>query len=68
VNTLGDQLPKELERVRKLKAVYESLPGGAGMPAAWMMEQSLQNADRAMVSGDLVEMIRAYEDLKGFTE
>lgn len=66
-NTLGDALPQEMARVRKLKELYLSLPGGAGRPAAYMMELSLQAADRAVMGGDVVAMLRAYEDLKGYT-
>lgn len=67
MKTLGESLPEECARVRTLKATYEELPGGAGKPAAWMMEQSLKRADQAMVSGDVVAMLRAYEDLKEYT-
>lgn len=68
MKTLGESLPEELARVRKIKAIYEGLPGGAGRPAAYLMELSLQRADKAIISGDVVEMVRCYEDLKGYAE
>ncbi len=68
VMSLGEALPMELARVRKMKALYESLEGGAGMLAAMMMEASLQAADKAIIEGDVVGMIRCYEDLKGYTD
>ena len=41
---------------------------GAGAFAARMMEQSLREADEAVMSGDVVKMLQCYEDLKGYTE
>ncbi len=66
--SLGEALPREQARVRGLKATYFALPGGAGWPAAAFMEVALQRADQAVMSGDVVEMLRAHEELKGFTE
>ena len=67
MTTLGDALPAEMARVRKLKEQYLSL-GSAGAFGAAMMEASLQAADRVSISGDVVAMIQAYEDLKGYTD
>jgi len=68
METLGDALPTECARVRKLILSYrDPILGGAGEIAAQMMEESLKQADAAMVSGDVVAMLRAYEDLKGYT-
>jgi len=64
MRTLGDDLPKEQARVREVLGVYKAL-GPAGRFGAIMIEQSLQKADKAVMSGDLAEMIRAYQDLKG---
>lgn len=66
MNSLGEQLPLEMARVRAIKATYDALPNNAGKPAAFMMEQSLQAADKAVIEGDLVAMIQAYQDLKGY--
>jgi hypothetical protein len=64
MSTLGDDLPKQCARVRELIAIYRSLPNNAGAFGAHMMECDLQNADKAMISGDVVEMIRCYQKLK----
>lgn len=64
--SLGEALPREQERVRELLAQYVAI-GAPGMFGAAMMRQSLARADQAVMSGDVVAMLRAYEDLKGFT-
>ena len=63
-NTLGDALPQEMARCRRLLEVYKEI-GPAGSFAHAMIENDLKVADAAMVSGDLVAMIRSYEALKG---
>lgn len=68
MEVLGDALPKEQARVRELILQYrDPMLGGAGELAARMMEVALQEADKAVMSGDVVRMIQAYEELKGFT-
>lgn len=66
-DTLGEALPKETARVRELIKLYQSI-GPAGQFALMMIERSLKAADKAMIEGDVVAMIQAYEDLKGFEE
>lgn len=61
---LAEALPKEQERVRELLPLYDAIP--AGIFAATMMRQSLRRAELAAASGDVVEMIRAYNDLKEY--
>ena len=63
METLGDALPKEQARVREILGHYKEI-GTARMFGAAMIEQSLKNSDQAVMSGDLVAMLRAYEDLK----
>jgi len=63
MNSLGDALPKEQARVRGVLSYYKEI-GPAGAFGAAMIEQSLQKADRAVISGDIVEMIAAYKDLQ----
>jgi hypothetical protein len=65
--TVGDALPKEISRVRdELMPMYESI-GPPGAFALAMMRSALQRADQAMISQDLPEMIRVYQELKDFT-
>ena len=67
MESLAEALLKEQARVRELIVMYrDPALNGAGNLAAAMMEQSLAAADRAIVSGDVVSMIRCYEDLKGY--
>lgn len=63
MDTLGDKLPEEMARVRSVLGYYKEI-GPAGMLGAAMIEQSLRAADKAVMSGDLVAMISAYQDLK----
>lgn len=67
MESLAEALPKEQARVRELIVMYrDPALNGAGNLAAAMMEQSLAAADRAIMSGDVVSMIRCYEDLTGY--
>jgi hypothetical protein len=61
---LAEALPIEQARVRDILPVYDSIPAGAF--AAAMIRQSLAAAEQAAASGDVVAMLRAYEDLKGY--
>ena len=66
--TLGEDLPKEMARVRdELMPIYQSI-GPAGGFALAMMRDDLDRAAKAMIEGDVVEMIRAYESLKAYKE
>lgn len=64
--SLGEALPREMARVRDhvMPAYLEIGPPGAFALA--MMRRSLDEAAAAMVEGDVVKMIAAYEDLKGY--
>ena len=63
LKTLGEELPKELARVRELLSAYKEI-GTAGRFGALMIEGLLRKADKAMADGDVVNMIRVYEELK----
>ena len=63
LNSLGEALPKEQARVREVLGYYREV-GPAGAFGALMIEASLAKADQAVMSGDVVAMLRAYEDLK----
>jgi hypothetical protein len=65
-DSLGEALPRECARVRKLMLDYRALPGGVGMFAISIMEQTLRDADQAMISQDTTGMINAYQRLKEF--
>lgn len=63
ITTLGDALPKEIARVREVLGHYKEL-GPVGMFGALFIEQSLQAADKAVMAGDVVEMLRVFAELK----
>lgn len=64
--TLGTALPKEIERVQELMALYREI-GPAGAFALTMMQNDIRLASRAMIEGDLLVMIRVYKSLKEYT-
>ncbi|MDQ0472821.1 hypothetical protein [Labrys wisconsinensis] len=65
--SLGEALPKEMARVRDdLLPLYDAIP--TGIFAATLMRRDLDRAAHALAEGDVVEMMRVYEDLKGYKE
>lgn len=67
MSSLAEELPKEMARVRdELMPQYIAI-GPPGAIALAMMRADLDRAAKAMMSGDVVEMLRVYESLKGFT-
>jgi hypothetical protein len=68
MSSLAELLPQEQARIRELIIEYrDPILKGAGNLAAYMMEQTLQRTDQAVMAGDTIAMIRCYEELKGFT-
>lgn len=66
MSNLGTALPAEMARVRdELLPIYDSIP--MGFLAAGMMRRDLDRATKALAEGDVIEMLRVYEDLKGYT-
>ena len=63
--SLGESLPREMARVTGLIEIYASI-GPAGGFAIAMMKRDLAAAAKAMIEGDLPEMIRAYQSLKEY--
>jgi hypothetical protein len=61
--SLAEALPREQARVREILGHYKEI-GPAGMFGAAFIEADLREADQAVMSGDVVRMIRAYEKLK----
>ena len=62
--SVGIEFPKEQARVRELLTQYKSI-GAPGAFGATMIEQALRRADQAAISGDVVAILRSYEELKG---
>jgi len=65
MTSLGEDFPREQARCRELLAVYRELPDGVGTFGALMIEDMLKRADEAVMSGDVVRMIRIYEEMRG---
>lgn len=63
-DTLGDALPREIERVQELIPLYKAVP--MGHFAAGMMTFTIRQAHAAMMAGDVVQMLNCYEELKGY--
>ena len=68
MTTLGEDLPKQMARVRdELIPQYQSI-GPAGAFAIAMMLRSLDRAAVALAEGDLPVMLAVYKELKDFKE
>ena len=63
MTSLGDALPQQLERVRKLREAYVEI-GPVGRFGLLVIDNALRASDRAMIEQDLPEMIRCYQELK----
>lgn len=64
MSSLGEEYPGEQARVRELLSTYKDI-GPAGQLGHAMIEQVLQRADQAVVEGDVVAMLRSFEEMKG---
>lgn len=64
--SVGEEFPKEQARVRELLGEYKAI-GSDGAIGAMLIEQALQRADEAAISGDVVAILRSYQELKDFT-
>ncbi len=63
-DTLADALPREMARVRdELIPAYQSI-GPAGAFGIMMLRASLDGAAKALASGDVIEILRSYNELK----
>lgn len=67
--SLAEALPKEMARVRdEIMPRYLELPEVSGRFALAMMRRALDGAAKAMMEGDVVAMMRWYQDLQGFEQ
>ena len=64
MNTVGDELPREQARCRELLKQYAEI-GPVGKFGFVMIESALRRADVAVMSGDVVAMIRSLQELRG---
>lgn len=67
MSSLGEELPKEMARVRnEIMPAYIEI-GPAGAIALAMMRADLDAAAKAMIEGDTIAMLRLYHSLKGYS-
>lgn len=64
IETLGDALPKEIQRCQELLTQYAAI-GPTGIFGYTMIQADIAAAHKAMMEGDVVAMLRAHETLKG---
>lgn len=62
--SVGEDFPKQQARARELLSQYHQI-GPAGTFGAMMIEQAMQRADKAIAGGDVIEILRSYEELRG---
>ena len=62
IESVGDDYPKQQARLRKAIAAYESI-GPAGAFAVTWMRDLQERADKAAISGDIVEIVRCYKEM-----
>lgn len=64
MESVGSDFPNQQARARELLRDYRMI-GPGGIFGAAIIKRALKNADKAAGSGDLVEILRSYEELKG---
>jgi len=68
MENLIEGLQREMNRVREMITVYESIPKGAGIMGAMFMRESIKIAEVAIANGDTVDMMRAYTNLQEYKD
>lgn len=54
----------EVVRVREIIQIYKDVPNGAGSFASVCMQANIDNAEKAVATGDTIAMIAEYKQLK----
>lgn len=62
--TLDTALPREMARVQALLEGYRALPGNVGAFASVRLTRLLWEAEQAIGTQDVLEMLRSYQLLK----
>lgn len=66
MSNLIEGIQEEQKRIRELKPLYEEI-GPEGMFGLSIINQALDQADKAIASGDVIEMLVVYKELKKVT-
>ena len=64
MDNLAEAFLAEQTRCRELLADYRSLPNNAGAMGGMFIANMLQRADRAAMEGDVVAMLRIYQEMQ----
>jgi hypothetical protein len=67
MSSLGEQYPKEQARVREILGHYKKIGPAGAFGASWIGDV-LKRADEAAISGDVVAMIRCYQEMQAVEE
>lgn len=62
--SLAEEYPKEQARLRELIEAYRAI-GWQGAFGCAEIERVLRDADLAMASGDVVQMVKSYQAMQG---
>jgi phosphoserine aminotransferase len=65
--TVGEDYPKQQARCREILGAAKEI-GPAGKFLVAMMEDILRRADEAAISGDVVSILRLYQEMKDVKE
>lgn len=61
--SVGEDFPKQQARVRVILGYYREI-GPVGAFGAAIIEQTLRDADAAIASGDIIAILRTYQEMK----
>lgn len=62
-DSVGSDYPKQQARIRELITAYRDLPNDAGVLGALLLEDTLKRADEAQASGDIVSILKMYQEM-----
>lgn len=63
MGSLGEKFPEMQRRTRELRDAYASI-GPNGRFGLMVIDDILARAERAAISGDVVEMLRLYQEMQ----
>jgi len=67
MSSVGEEIQVEIKRVRDVVIPQYEEIGDAGKFAIIMMKQTLDEATKALAEGNVVSILRAYQNLKDIT-
>jgi hypothetical protein len=62
MSSVGEDIQVEIKRNQELKSMYDVIP--AGFIGASMIQLDIDDAIKALASGDIIAILKAYEKLK----